>query len=304
MASNQERTLTALEPYHVPLLHGSPILSLPPEIRFMIYRLLFTKHDVVKKPFEAGDGNKDRSYYSTDKHLAQIRDKSILLVCKLLHQEAMTVLYSIATLRIHLENNMQDQIANMSRLISPGIINTVTRVSINVQRGALADNLWAYKDRLLVSPESLRRVMDRFPALEELEITCRRLLQDNSRLDPPPTPAPMDYSELKKIPILVKPEYKRIYSLISNPSAYPRTQSVFKIEDDAVTFDEPVPIGSWDAVVSPRRFPRKWTRGALAPEHIFGADNRYLCPPKPKGEQPRSNTPDGDTKSGEGKLKE
>ncbi|KAL9024172.1 MAG: hypothetical protein Q9196_006711 [Gyalolechia fulgens] len=304
MASDQEKTLTTLEPYHVPPLHGSPILLLPPEIRFMFYRLLFTKHDVVKKPFEAGVENKYRSHYSTDKYLAQIGDKSILFVCKLLHREAMTILYSVATLRIHLEENKQGQIANMTRLILPGIMNTVTRVSINVQRGALlADNLWTHNDTLIVSPESLRPVMDQFPALEELEITCHRLIHYCSRMELP-LPLPwMDYSELKKIPIIVKPGYKNANPYVSDPSAYPRSQSVFKIEDDAVTFDEPIPTEAWGEIIW-TNFSPVLTGGALAPEHIFGVDNRYLCPPQPKGKQPCPNEPDGDTKSGKGKLKE
>ncbi|KAI4184391.1 MAG: hypothetical protein L6R41_004765 [Letrouitia leprolyta] len=189
---------TAIQPF---VAFSSPepsFLSLPPTVRRMIYSYLFTPDDVLRHNQPIPKKN-----FTTT-----IANQGILMVCKLIHKEAMAVLFSMATVRIYLENKMQDQFKVFERLVPTPIFNSITKPSLNVQRGRIANDLWTYDTKLDISPESLRAAIKRFPGIEVLEINCKILYwavrpDTVNRLAAPTK----DFSYSKKIPVHIMPEF-------------------------------------------------------------------------------------------------
>lgn len=198
-------------------------IDLPPELRQMIYRYLFTNLVFIQK----------RTQTFNPRRLPC----AVLLVSKSFYMEASAMFHHASTFRLlvpapapriysledlrrlHRAAIEQDQgvvaatiqdtmagaspLAQFTQFVGPCYALSLTSIKFNVQRHPLANGLWIRGRALNVAPSCFRPIVDKFPNLREIRISCRRLYHDHEQSEQPYS---HDYTRLKGVSIVVEPE--------------------------------------------------------------------------------------------------
>ena len=144
----------------------SMLLGLPPELRQMVFRHLFTGITLKKKSFDFMAGEEQPPC-------------AILLVCKLCYLEALPALYHFSTFSFV---PGYDELAKFIPLFLPADAKKVTSMKLDdVRPPPFRSKLLVHGDALHIAPSFLKELLQAFPNLKKLRIACNRCCQVKSR---------------------------------------------------------------------------------------------------------------------------